>query len=315
MDLLNTKPISVSEKEMLPFVSVVIPTAGKRLPELLKCIKSIKSLNYPFYEVIVVSDKPLDQFIRSYVKDLDIKFYTGGGVSNNRNKGIQIARGTFVALTDDDCVVDKNWLKCLVKTLLKEPDAGAVSGRILPLWERNPPCYLRKLIPTIQFAFAFEERTTSKELHTLFGSNVVFRKKALCEVGLFDPSFGPNNAEGRKLWYGENVDLAHRLMRRGYKIIYNPEAIVKHKIGTSRMKLTYILKRVWLEGRVRSILNQKYPEYRVGMQTSTLHLSKSTCVRLIIFLLTGNLRHLVEALLRLGFLMEKLKTLPSKRLG
>lgn len=313
-------------KQALPFLSIVIPTAGfgYESSDLLECLKSVTSLDYPAYEVIVVSEKPLDiNYILAHVKPrggehLSIRFYTeGGGASRNRNKGIEVAQGDLVAFTDDDCVVDQQWLRCIIKALLKDPEVGAVCGKCLPLWKQDPPRYLKNSISKaieLNHVFGIEERAYLKEVHTVMGHNMAFKKKIFDKVGLFDPSLGPNVRKGYPLlryYAGNDVEISLRLRRHGYKILYEPRAIVYHIIDWRKMTLRYILKQVWFIGRARFLRKKKYPEYGVDMQTGMLHLLTSISFRLVAFLLTRNLQHLVKAMLRLGFLIEKIRSLAT----
>lgn len=56
------------------------------------------------------------------------------------------------------------------------------------------------------------------------GCGLLLRRAAVEQVGLFDP---------RYFFFGEDVDLSLRLIRAGYKIMYCPEAIVRHQVGHS----------------------------------------------------------------------------------
>jgi len=56
------------------------------------------------------------------------------------------------------------------------------------------------------------------------GNNMIFRRDIFDKVGLFDESLGV----GTKGLAGEDLDIFFRILKRGYKIKYNPKAIIYH---------------------------------------------------------------------------------------
>lgn len=63
------------------------------------------------------------------------------------------------------------------------------------------------------------------------------RRDVILQVGLFDPKLG---RKGTKLLGGEEVDLFHRIKKAGYRVFYNPEAVIFHKIQ-SKLNREYIV--------------------------------------------------------------------------
>ena len=103
--------------------SVVIPTYN-RPHHVRRCLNALTRLNYPVaqFEVIVVDDgspNPLDTCIEPFQERLDIKLLRqeNRGPGSARNTGAAVARGTFLAFTDDDCRPAASWLKTLEATL------------------------------------------------------------------------------------------------------------------------------------------------------------------------------------------------------
>ena len=78
-------------------------------------------LSYENFEVIVVDNDPSDpvtaKLFESDFADVPNARYIAEpkrGLSAARNRGIAAARGDIIAFTDDDIVVDKEWLSALV---------------------------------------------------------------------------------------------------------------------------------------------------------------------------------------------------------
>lgn len=112
---------------MPPFFSVVVPTYNR--PALLRdCLEALAGLDYPAerYEVVVVDDggvQPLDATVASFQGRLDIKLLRqdNAGPGAARNAGAAVARGEYLAFTDDDCRPAPDWLLALADAYAGRP--------------------------------------------------------------------------------------------------------------------------------------------------------------------------------------------------
>jgi len=125
---------------MKPFVSVIIPVRNGQ-HTLKKCLDSVRKLDYPNFEVIVINDGSTDgtAHILSEYSDFKIISTRGVGPSRARNMAIGQAKGEFVAFTDADCIVDSKWLDSLL--------AGFMSDKTLPSKELGRSTCAPKGIP------------------------------------------------------------------------------------------------------------------------------------------------------------------------
>jgi cellulose synthase/poly-beta-1,6-N-acetylglucosamine synthase-like glycosyltransferase len=142
-----------------------------------------------------------------------------GGPSRARNLGVQEASGEFVAFTDADCVVDKHWLTELEKGFTGPDVAGVGGDQKSPEDETETGRLIQEFFKTIGFMTGYiktGERMRETEHNP--SCNSIYRKHILEEVGGFDEA----------LWPGEDVDLDLKITRRGYKLVYNPDAVVGH---------------------------------------------------------------------------------------
>jgi O-antigen biosynthesis protein len=114
-----------------PKVSVVVASYnGERTLDL--CLRSLKSLNYPDYEVILVDDGSTDRSreIASHYEYIRyVQHDRNKGLSVARNTGINAAQGQIVAFTDSDCRADEDWLYYLIGDLLNSKFAGIGRNR------------------------------------------------------------------------------------------------------------------------------------------------------------------------------------------
>ena len=107
----------------MPEISVIIATYNRSaiLNEALKSVFSQKRIQDTEYEVIVVDNNSVDQTkntVLAMMKDhsagnLHYWFQPVQGKSAALNLGIEKAKGKIIAFTDDDVLVDKNWLSSI----------------------------------------------------------------------------------------------------------------------------------------------------------------------------------------------------------
>lgn len=188
-----------------PFVSVVICTRNRAraLDEL--ALDSISKLNYSNFEVVIIDDASADNtfaVVDNYKKKFKILKYARNKKQKSlccvRNIGIKNSNGEIIAFVDDDCMVDKNWLKELVSPYLKDKKIMVTGGRI----------YLKKT------------NEVDNRKGEIWGCNMSFRKK-IFDKFLFD--------EGLKYSFcHDEIDVIDRIISHGFKTFYNEKAIVWH---------------------------------------------------------------------------------------
>lgn len=198
-----------------PKVSVIV-CSYNGAKTLDRCLESLKHVNYPDYEVILVDDGSKDNTQEIAAKHswvVNIK-QVNKGLSVARNVGAQAAQGEIIAYTDSDCMADPDWLYYLVGTLISGDYAGVGGPNISPPAE-----------DWIQACVAAAPGGPNHVLLTdviaehIPGCNMAFYKWAFEKVGGFDPEY-------RKA--GDDVDFCWRLQQEGQVIAFSPSAIVWH---------------------------------------------------------------------------------------
>jgi GT2 family glycosyltransferase len=224
-----------------PLATLVITTCGGPGSRLTDTLRDALAQSYPRFEVVVVDNRPATSGVRDA---LDLGFpgtprlrYAAEprvGLAHARNRGAAVAHGEIVAFTDDDVEIDADWLACLVAGF-DDPAVACVTGLILPLELETGA--QRLLEEFGGYAKGFERRTWDCDEQRLdtplypytvgaFGSgaNAAFRLSALLELGGFDGVLGA----GTRARGGEDIDIYVRCVQSGYRIRYEPGAIVRH---------------------------------------------------------------------------------------
>lgn len=209
--------------------SVVIPNwNGKRF--LAGCLDSLLAQSYKHLEVIVVDNGSKDgsvEFLQEkYPQVRLITYAQNTGFSVAVNRGIQESYGEFVALLNNDTIVDVNWLAELVKALLEHPEVGSVGCKMLAyddatMLDGAGDGYRRGGLPG---RIGHREKDTGRfdvprYILGACGGAVLYRHDLFDDIGYLDEDY---------FAYLEDVDFGLRAQSAGYKCFYVPTAIVYH---------------------------------------------------------------------------------------
>lgn len=131
--------MSIPQKNNPPYCSVIVLNYfGEKV--IIETLNSLLNLNYPKnrYEIIVVDNNSKDgskEILLKYVKEYsNVKVFflkKNLGFSKGNNVGIRQAKGKYICLLNNDCFVDKEWLKELILTAEKDENIFAVSSKVL----------------------------------------------------------------------------------------------------------------------------------------------------------------------------------------
>jgi GT2 family glycosyltransferase len=237
------------------FVSVVICTHSLgNLTNLVEAIDSVLEQTHQRMEIIIVVDgnkdlyKSIEQAWNTQDKVKLITTEESLGAFGAGNVGVQTACGDIIAFMDDDAVADRKWLENLVNTY-DNLAAISVGGRILPRWISVKPFYLPDemyWLVGVTIEELAEENTI--EVRNTYGPNMSFKREVFQRIGLFNAALGFAQ-KGTSYMQGGEAEFSLRMkkvFRKG--VIYNPNAIVYHKIPASKVGLKILLKRAFYQG-------------------------------------------------------------------
>lgn len=176
------------------------------------------------------------------------------GLCHARNAAIRAARGELLLWTDDDVLVEPDWLAAYVDAARAWPEASFFGGAVEPLYAASPPRWLRDNFD--QVAGAYAVRRLGPDVRPLderefpFGANMAQRTAAVRQFP-FDQAFG---LEGAGQVRGDEVDLARRMRAAGLRGVWVGTARVRHYIPAERLTARYLWD--YYEGQGRSAVRR-----------------------------------------------------------
>lgn len=230
-----------------PLVTVVVCTRD-RPEDISRCLAAINQLDYPNLEVIVVDNAPQteatkDVLINQYPQFRYV-YEPRPGLDWARNRGILEARGEIIAYTDDDVVVDPLWIKALAKVFVEEPDVTALTGLVVPFELETEAQVLFEACGGFGRGFDRKVYQVSKGQEVPWwmcgtgqfgtGANMAYRRSVFEDIGYFDPALDvgtPTNGGG-------DLEMFFRVVKAGYKLVYEPKAMIRHRHRPGYEKLT-----------------------------------------------------------------------------
>jgi len=244
---------------MVKFSVIVSTYTKERESDVLRCLDSLFNQSRKPDEVILVLD-PVDELVEFYsglVPDkVRIVISSGFGLSNARNSGIDNAKGDVIAFLDDDAWADERWLENLLKNF-EDEKVWVAGGRIVPVFDKGRPKWLSEELDWIVGCTYKGMPEEQAEVRNPIGANMAFRREVFEVAGKFKTEIG---RYGKKLLGSEEAELCLRLkkFKPDVKVIYDPSAVVYHRVPENRVKLSYALKRAYYEGFSKAILGKKY---------------------------------------------------------
>ncbi len=213
----------------VPSWTVVICTRD-RTPQLRRCLDSLVAAGVTDGEVIVVDNGPADDTTMQLVERYPVRYVRTerGGLNHARTLGAMCASGDVVIYTDDDVIVDRRWIPAVLDGFAG-PRVAAVTGPGIPfalatdaqeLFERY--CGFGRGFRRREFDYTTTSPASAGGVGT--GMNMAIRRDLILSLGLFDAELD----RGTRAITGGDTYAFYRLLADGYRIVYVPEAVVRH---------------------------------------------------------------------------------------
>jgi len=174
---------------------------------------------------------------------------TNLGFAGGNNLGLRQAKGKYVLLLNSDTVIAKDSLVKMIDYMNSNPQVGLATCRVELFNRRIDPAShrgfptpwasltyylgLEKLFPHVklfsQYHQGWKDLTQVHEIDSPVGAFFFLRKSALNQVGLLDEAF---------FMYAEDLDLAFRIKKSGWQVMYVPLTTITHLKGASGINST-----------------------------------------------------------------------------
>jgi GT2 family glycosyltransferase len=234
----------------LPKASLLI-CSRNRSSLLFETIQSILAADEIPAEIVIIDQSDiLNNDLINFTSFLacEIRYFwtREKGVSRGRNKAVEVARYPLLVFTDDDMLVAPSWYGVSVRALIKYGNRFAITGKVLSSDENS-----YGHTPSVRDddeALNYQGRINEDILST---GNMAIYRSAFEDVGSFDPHLGP----GTFYPAAEDNDFAYRLLKAGYQIRYEPQAVVYHRDWRSEKEFLWLY---WNYGRGQGAFYAKY---------------------------------------------------------
>lgn len=258
----------MGQTEDKPFVSVVIATRN-RASLLAEALQALRRQQWPVdrFEIIVIDNGSTDATPEvvsqaQYEPDapcIRFVYLRQPGKSRAVNAGLALARGSILALTDDDAQAEPRWIERLAEAITGHGGADFVAGRITPIWQAPPPAWMS---PALYGALAIpdngpDRRPLSSSGGVMpIGANAAVTRRAVERTGGLCETLG--KLEGT-LQTGEDHEFFLRLLAAGYRGVYEPSAVVRHLVSEDRLHRAYFRRWLHQNGRDVARLQRQHP--------------------------------------------------------
>ena len=259
--------------------TVLIATFNRAslLDETLQSLRGLTLDAGRRWDAIVVDNNSTDdtravveRHARDFPVPLHYLFEARQGRSSALNAGIAAARGTVVAMTDDDVLVEPAWLDVACDALLapRDPSIAYAGGPVKPRWETPPPPWLDLERGDLWGTIAIQDHGAAPfdyeaERKVPLGANMAARRDVFEKVGGFKAELGRTSG---KLVLGQEVpDWLARVRAAGLRGMYLPSMRVHHHIPSRRLTRQYF-RRWWFgKGVSRSAMETTQPITELGL--------------------------------------------------
>jgi glycosyltransferase involved in cell wall biosynthesis len=262
---MNKKSMPDKEKEHLK-VSIVVGNHSQRYDVLHKyAIASILNSDYPLEKIeIIIVDNNCDKVSLTILQEMFCKIgnikiirESQQGTCFMRNRGLSVTSGEIIAFIDDDCEVDRNWLKRMVN-FYSDPIISFGGGSVFDV----------KLNRYVRSEVNLKWR---QDLHVI-GGNMSFRKEILLE----------NQFDTNLIYDNDEFELISRLLLQNYKYYFDLMAIKHYRANSLYRKVANCKETFTSRGENESKFGKYYYKLKKRIFERNYLVNNNTMFRLLI---------------------------------
>ncbi len=232
--------------------------------DTLACLESLAAADYPSFDTLVIDNGSHDSVAPAVrerfpaVRCVELPVNLGYAGGNNVGLRQAIEEGyDFAFVLNNDTVVEPGFLRAAVDAATAEPRVAAVGGKVVAFDE---PCRLWMTYGTVNYRQSLihlegwgarddGQYDTRREVEWVPGCALLLRREALVDVGLFDERF---------FAYHEDVDWCTRARARGWRVLFEPDSVVRHRGNRTLGGPAYTSPRKYLSARSTVLYARKH---------------------------------------------------------
>lgn len=255
-----------------------------------ECIESIFNSSYKNIDVIVVDndskDGSVDLLREQFGNKIDLMLSRKNlGFSGANNIGIEKALrngSDYIVLLNNDTIIDKDLISNMIKAAKEENDA-IISPKIYYydnkdiIWSAGADMRWKKGVTDQRGINQKDDGSFDKREEVEFGTGccLLIPSKVISDVGLLSDDY---------FLYYEDTDYCMRVRAKGYKIVYEPTAVLYHKVSAStggEVSPGYI----YYNTRNRLIFNERFNKDNKFIYSSYFYLTR--VAKIVSWVVTG----------------------------
>lgn len=219
-------------------IYVVIPTYN-RSEDLHACLESLVSAGLDEAQIVIMDNCSVDDTVervqQEFPETVLFALESNLGATGASNIGFNFALeqgAQFVLRLDSDTVVNPDFLKPLLQAAFDDPQIGIVAPKIYyyqppdEIWYAGAEAHLWHFgaIRTHRYEKDAPRNSSPREVDYAWGAAMLIKRQVLEKTKGFDTDF---------FVYYEELDFCRRVQKLGYKIFYEPQSKIWHKVGSS----------------------------------------------------------------------------------
>jgi lipopolysaccharide/colanic/teichoic acid biosynthesis glycosyltransferase/GT2 family glycosyltransferase len=198
-------------------ISVIIPAynAEDTLEDCLTALEA-QSVARERYEIIVVDDGSTDSTAEiAAQRGVQLIRQPNAGPASARNRGAEAAQGDVLLFTDADCAPAPDWIERLIEPF-RDPQVAGAKG----VYRTRQGALVARFVQR-EYEDKYARMSRQKQIDFVDTYSAAYRRDVFVANGGFEQRFPTASVEDQ--------ELSFRLARKGYKLVFVPQAVVYHR--------------------------------------------------------------------------------------
>jgi GT2 family glycosyltransferase len=231
--------------------------------DTLRCLESLAAVEDPAFDVLVIDNGSRHSVVpevqRRFPSVRCIVVPVNLGYAGGNNVGLRVAIDEgydYAYVLNNDTAVEPGALRAALE-VADATGAGVVGGKVVALDDPSRLWMTYGRVDYRQSLVALEgwgepdrgQYDETRDVEWVPGCALLFSVRALATVGLFDERF---------FAYHEDVDWCTRARKGGWRVVFTPGAVVRHRGNATLGGATYVSPRKYLSARSTVLFARKH---------------------------------------------------------